>query len=324
MLQLLASLAQAQSFVPLTNAFAGAAPAAIPDILREAEENYLHPAVGTDLCAALAEPTSTVPEAAALLVLLQRAVAHFAVAAYLPKAAVQVTPNGLVQVAGDKQKKADAEAVEALRRSLVKTGYHNVEKALVFLEKNAQQFPQWAGSEAYTLAHESLCVSASVFNQYVFIGGSRRLFLAIRPSLAEVEHVSILPTLTGAVYEQLRSAPQNGQAPDVLRRRHVLPALSNLAFAQALPSLMLIPDYGTLLTYDSVQHTGRTLRSASPEAVHDLAAHHHALGMAALDRIAPFMQAAPTAFPNYPALPAADAYDYGIALSKNNSVAGFL
>ena len=321
MAQLLNSLDEAQKYVTLANALAAAPAASVPDLLLQAEEAYLHPAVGAALCERIQAEAETQPNLARLL---KRAVANFAVALYVPQATIQIEPNGIVQVAGDKKKSASPEAVEAYRRSVVQVGYHAVESALQFLETNRANYPEWTGSAAYTLAHESLCTSAVVFDQYVHIRQSRRVFLAILPSLREVERTSIVPTLTPAVFDQLRAAPANGAAPDVLRRSHVLPALCHLAYAQALPGMAAVADYGTLLQLDQVATGSKKLKALPEQTLLTLADHHHKLGMLALDRIAPFIQALPGTFPGYPTTPAAASFDMGVFSGKEARVAGFL
>lgn len=314
--QLLATFSQVQVYLPIHNSLASAPPAAIADLLRTAQENYIHPAVSPELCGVVAVD----PDAHGVLyTLLCRAVAHFAAASYVSLSAVQVTPSGLVQTNTDKQKAARSEDVELLRRSLLRSGYSEVEKALNFLEKNAVNYPVWTASQTYTLASNSLCPNATRFNRYLFINSSRRLFLALMPSLADVERSIIVQSVSPGVYAELLATPESALIPAqwVLLHNHVMPALCHLAYAQALPGFALIPDYDTLVVLTAAPGV-RPVQSARANDIQGLSEHHQRIGEMALARIGPFVQANPIAFPLYPAAPLAAKFDNGLIRSPTS------
>lgn len=124
----------------------------------------------------------------------------------------------------------------AIVRQLFESADNFAEALLVFLEKNKDDYPLWANSQAYTFANEFLIKSASDFNYFVPIQSSRRVFLRLRPFLRIAERQIIEGLISKEFFEEIKNIPPPNT--EIIGLCKSITAYT--AFAKCLPTLNLI------------------------------------------------------------------------------------
>ena len=91
-------------------------------------------------------------------------------------------------------------------------GFNALDDLLAFLEKNADEYPEYRESENYTLSRNAIVQNTEQVNEIYFISRSRLTFLRLKPHFKTVEETVIAPR-TGDLYRQLK-AELSKEAPD--------------------------------------------------------------------------------------------------------------
>jgi hypothetical protein len=125
--------------------------------------------------------------------------------------------------------------------------------ALAWLDDHAADYADELDSPEYRSRKSLLIANAAQLGMYLATAGSRRFFLALLPTLRQVEEFEIGDLLGEELLEQLREGLASGAAPSAETRKLlglVRPLLAHRALAQGILSL-------------SVALTGTSLRLLS-------------------------------------------------------------
>lgn len=272
-------------FVPVA---AGYEPEAYQDYITQVEEDYLMPEIGEELYEAIIS-SDDYPERLKKMII--RAACHLAWAQFTPFQEVVINNTGIVQHRSDTEVVAKSETVQRVQDTFQETGFKELEKALQFIEKNADEelYQGWKNGKAYALAQELLIPNLTTFETALSLGGSRRLFARVIPSIRTTEFLQFEPLLTADLYQDLKANPST-TANRVLLEKLIIPALSRFALSSALPNLAIVFGYDTVLNFEN---TGagftKAYRSTPAEEVRNLASQLHAQAKEIYDQILPYL-----------------------------------
>ncbi|GEM_PF-2412598 len=141
--------------------------------------------------------------------------------------------------------------------------------ALAWLDTHAADYADELDSPEYRSRKQLLIGSAEELGRYVATAGSRRFFLALLPTLRQVEDFEISDLLGEETLEQLRAGLASGEAPSAEARKLlglVRPLLAHRAIAQGVGSLNVALT-GTSLRLLSDNEAVRQRQAASSEAL---------------------------------------------------------
>ena len=177
--------------------------------LKKAERVFLKPFIGKAQITVFenAQTDEDILEAQALAC---EAVANYAYYIYLPIGAVQITDSGIHVVANENTKEASDKQFKELQRSFKKAAHEALDELLEVMEASASKFSAWTASEAYTVYKDLLVNKTSIFNEHYYIFNSRQTFIALRPTIKEVETQFI----TAVVGEELLTALKSPQTDE--------------------------------------------------------------------------------------------------------------
>ncbi|GAB3256088.1 hypothetical protein GCM10027347_17680 [Larkinella harenae] len=240
--------------------------------VENAELTYILPAIGQGLYdELLADNLSDVKKR--LKHRLKMAVAWFAYAEALPSLATTTGDGGIVvPTPGNSAVMPKWLYLEARKKHEEKAD-RNLEAALVWLEANADLFPDWKQSEFYTIQNSRFIRSATEASKFFpAIRSSRRLFLAIRNYFNTAEDDQIRPVLGGlypVLLERMKEGTLSAQEAEALRLARQ--ALVQLGFAEAVPYLNLNTEFRLVYDIDGGAVAEQPLNSQRLEIIHQKA-----------------------------------------------------
>lgn len=135
---------------------------------------------------------------------LRNAIANFGYFIYLPFASVQMDSSGISVVNSDQRKTAEWWQLKDIRRELLRSGHEAMDYLLEILEKNPTVFVDWT-AEFGTVNKKLLVHNTATFNQWYHIFNSRQTFLALQPSIRQVEDQYIKTMLCPELLEHLKT-----------------------------------------------------------------------------------------------------------------------
>ena len=141
--------------------------------------------------------------------------------------------------------------------------------ALAWLDAHAAAYADELDSPEYRSRRALLIGSADELGRYVATAGSRRFFLALLPTIRQVEDFELSELLGEALLEQLREGLASGEAPNAAATKLlglVRPLLAHRAIAQGILTLNVALT-GTSLRLLSDNEAVRQRQAASPEAL---------------------------------------------------------
>jgi len=155
---------------------------------RGAEEDYILPVLGNDLFTALQTQVTPGPiTQAELLDKVRAALAFLIYYKELPLMHTIITESGLRTVTNDKVQGAYRYQYEATRQHLENEGLSGLEKLFEYLMANADTFPTWKTSDAFTRLNKNLIKTGKDFSSYYYLFQPHRTFFALQPVMQEVE-----------------------------------------------------------------------------------------------------------------------------------------
>jgi hypothetical protein len=109
-----------------------------------------------------------------LIELIQRSVSNIAYAVCLPILNVSISDGGIMQQHGDNFKPAFNWAIDRVDKSLMETGFNEIDRILQFLYENLEKFPEFKNSQAYLNACKLFVNTTEIFNNawYIFFHGT--------------------------------------------------------------------------------------------------------------------------------------------------------
>jgi hypothetical protein len=117
---------------------------------------------------------------------LQNAIANFGYFMYLPFSSVMIDSSGISVVANENRKSAEWWQLKDIRRELLRSGHEAMDLLLEVLEANPTIFTTWTADFGIT-NKELLVYNTETFNKYYHIFNSRQTFIALVPSIRQVE-----------------------------------------------------------------------------------------------------------------------------------------
>lgn len=234
----------------------------VPEPVQREEErlrtHLLLPVLGADLLHWLDDQytagTSATDDSVAgrLLARVQPALARLAVAGSLDELQVSIDQTGIHIVSTATQKTAFGWQIAALRQTLTRKGYQDLNALLAWLETNRAASPEllaWAAG-AGQLYRRQLLVSAEQFSQYQNISASWPVFQTLVPLLRTQELFVLEPQLgydfLSELRDQVRTRTVTVENRDLLEQ-FIEPALAACTLARAVPEL------GLRLTGDGIE-----------------------------------------------------------------------
>ena len=246
-------------------------PATLLSFIEQAEALHLVPVLGEGLVAQLGNlPAENAPaHLVALRARFRSALAYYVVLEAAPFLSVSFGDLGMMEASTEKS----APSRQWVYNNFVEAAASSADKlldvALAWLDSHAADYAEELDSTEYRSRKGLLIGSAAQLGQYVATGGSRRFFLALLPTLRQVEEFEIGDVLGADLLEQLREGLASGEAPSPATARLlglVRPVLAHRAFAQGVLSLSVALT-GASLRLLSDNEAVRQRQAATPEAV---------------------------------------------------------
>ncbi|EJG02287.1 DUF6712 family protein [Flavobacterium sp. F52] len=135
---------------------------------------------------------------------LRNAIANFGMFIYFPIMSVQIDGSGVSEIKSDQRQAVSWGIAKDIRRELLRSGHESMDYLLEVLEKNPDVFADWT-AEFGTINKKLLVNNTSTFNEYYHIFNSRQTFLALQPTIRQVEDQFIKTMLCSELYEYLKS-----------------------------------------------------------------------------------------------------------------------
>lgn len=134
---------------------------------------------------------------------LRSALANFAFFMYLPFYQVTMDSSGISIPVNANKKGPEWWQSADMRRELLRSGHESMDLLLELLEKNPTEFPDY--TDNYSSIYKELLVkNADEFSKYYNIFNSRQTYLAIMPSLRQVETQYLRNFITPDFLQELK------------------------------------------------------------------------------------------------------------------------
>lgn len=275
---LINTITELRAFVPINK---NVDYANIEPYIEQATVKYIIPEISLDEYDVLdaiynSDPSLFTPEQAEAVRYLQTAIAYYALYLSAPFMNVMVSNMGIQEQRsqeGTSQSSSQWRYTE-FRNSCLSNADVAIDQCLAYMEANKLSFPDWLGSDAYTISKSTFISSAADY-PFGCISNSRRTFMRVKPHIVQAQEKYILPTLGDDLYNQLESEYQAGNlspANAVLYTK-VVHALAHLTLADAIPHLTLnINATGIVVTID--QDANKVNSTASREFVEKMQRSH--------------------------------------------------
>ena len=155
-------------------------------------QSFVERYIGSSLMTIVASSPSA---NAGLAQLIRVPVANLALMKYLGTNAAQITDMGLLRNVSETQKDAFEWQHNLVATNLQSQAWDGLEALLQHIENNLSLFPDYTSSAQYQQNRTYLIQSATVFDSFYPISGSRLVFSTLQPALREAEVRRIRPVL---------------------------------------------------------------------------------------------------------------------------------
>jgi hypothetical protein len=236
-----------------------------------AEALHLAPSLGAGLVHQLGNLPATGAPAhlVALREQLRPALAYYVVLEAAPLLAVSMNDLGV----NEQQAAGAAPSRQWVYNNFIEAASATADKlldlALAWLDDHAANYVQELNSKEYRSRSRLLIANAAQLGMYLATGYSRRFFLALLPTLRQVEEFEINDLLGEQLLEDLRDGLESGLPPSAATKQLlglVRPVLAHRALAQGILS-MSVALTGTTLRLLSDNEAVRQRLAATPEAI---------------------------------------------------------
>jgi hypothetical protein len=239
-----------------------------------AEALHLAPSLGAGLVHQLGNLPATAAPAhlVALREQLRPALAYYVVLEAAPLLAVSMNDLGVME-----QQAADAApSRQWVYNNFIEAASSTADKlldlALAWLDDHAADYVQELNSKEYRSRSRLLIANAAQLGLYLATAYSRRFFLALLPTLRQVEEFEINDLLGEQLLEDLRDGLESGLPPSAATKELlglVRPVLAHRALAQGILS-MSVALTGTTLRLLSDNEAVRQRLAADEKAISNL------------------------------------------------------
>lgn len=142
--------------------------------------------------------------------LLQNSLANFGMYLYIPLGTIMFDGSGMSNAKNDQREPISWQQQNDIQRGMLTAGHTAMDLLLELMERNKTLFPDWAASEYYTESKELIVNNTGVFNKYYHIFNSRQTYLALKPSLRQVEDQYLNSFLCSTLVEHLKETDPTG------------------------------------------------------------------------------------------------------------------
>lgn len=183
--------------------------------IENAENRYIRPLLGFDICDELGEfyrtgvsqtPTDIEKLQSELLSKIQFATIHLAFFIGFDFLNVSVTDAGFQRIETERTKGLFKYQEDSLKEFFSRSGFDALDDILVFLEINILSFEKYLNSENFSKYIKSFLPSVKVIEEIPFnIHNSRLILLALQPSIAYIEDTTIKTVLGSTIYAAVKA-----------------------------------------------------------------------------------------------------------------------
>jgi hypothetical protein len=208
----------------------------------QAVDEYIVPALSRAFYNELATAENPTEDQNKALEYLGRALAHYTHFLYSFVNSVQVGSQGIQETSGSSSQPVRQWVGYDYRKSLIRSGDVALDVMLEWLEENAEKFPTWKNSEAYTKGIDLFFIRADQMKEFCNVSGGRRTYLALRPYIRRAERNYIKPLLGDTLFDQLKLEIKTGEVSSENKKlieEYIRPALAPLSLLKAIPELSL-------------------------------------------------------------------------------------
>lgn len=184
---------------------------------------------------------------------LQEVIANFGMFLYLPLGAVMFDGSGLSNATSDGRAPLSNGQMNDIKKGFLTAGHEAMDQLLALMESKKELFPDWAESDLYTQSKELLVDNAKVFDRYYTIFESRQAYLALQPSIRQVEDQYLKTVFCAELIRHLKT----GTLTDIQQDLKDELQKAMVAFTVAKVSnegLFLIEATGLRIKYDTLSH----------------------------------------------------------------------
>jgi|GEM_PF-3331331 len=184
---------------------------------------------------------------------LQEVIANFGMFIYMPLGTVIFDGSGVSNATSENRTQLSGPQLNDIRRTFLTAGHEAMDLLLAFMEYNKVAFPEWAGSDLYTQSKELLIDRAYIFSKYYNIFESRQTYLALQPSLRQVEDQYLFTVFCPELISHLKTGELTQKQQDV--KNLLQAAVVSFTVAKvANEGLFLIEATGLRIKYDTLSH----------------------------------------------------------------------
>lgn len=184
---------------------------------------------------------------------LQEVIANFGMFIYMPLGTVIFDGSGVSNATSENRAQLSGPQLNDIRRTFLTAGHEAMDLLLSFMETNKQAFSNWADSELYTQSKELLIDRSFVFSKFYNIFDSRQTYLALQPSLRQVEDQYLNTMLCPELIQHLKTGeltPIQNEVKSLLQAAVVSFTVSKVANE----GLFIIEATGLRIKYDTLSH----------------------------------------------------------------------
>lgn len=228
----------------------GVAWESVEPLIRSAEMQFIAPAIGDALYNELATAYAGYPLAAMsaphtnIIRKLQYAVGHFTSYLFVQSMMLHLADMGAVESTGDKMIMPRQWVTRTSLKYHWQQAWIFLDKALVYLEDHADDYPTWKNSDAFGKQVEGFITTSKDLGGYIPTQVNSLVFQQLKPHLAEAQIRYIKPVLGEAFYKELIAAiktkvatPLTTDQKDAIHQ--VRWALAKWALHSAIPYLQM-------------------------------------------------------------------------------------
>ena len=270
--------------------------------LDEAELTFIKPSIGSALFEIFEDKVASDLEEPflAAITLLRKPLALYALCLGIDEFAVSVSGQGIQVIQNDTHKPAPQFKIQNLKETWMRRAHTLLDVALEHLETNSADFPSFS-----PLNPDLFIKTAAEFNKQIDIRSSRRVFLAIIPTMRSIESKYLKHTLSKPYFDSLKEAVQASSAlsqADQTIMNLIQPALAHLTMARALQEISIdILDWGIFANAASTFTNLQTKQTSNKDRISVMIEANRKDGEAELKELQEYLDSNATAevYPQY-------------------------
>lgn len=221
--------------------------ASVNPYLVSAEREYLKPYLGDALFDALAAPDVARERLLPFTELFKISVSCFAFYHIINEGSLKINEHGAAQGMGDMTTTPAKWRDDNQKAELIKRGDKALDMILDTLMEEIADYPEWESSKFYLIRKSLLIGQAKVFNDYVPICDSTRVFLRLLPDLKKSDRL-LQSIICQPLYDRVKAHLLTGEVvPDIPT---LLPYLQAIVAYECI--VRAIPRFNFFLTPDGI------------------------------------------------------------------------